>query len=363
MSRFLVTGATGFLGRHLVDKLLAEGHGVVALCRDAAPDLERAGVEVRPGDILVKGAVKAAAKGCDGLFHLAGKVSRRREDAELLQAVHVTGTENALKEAKAAGLRRAVYVSTSGVVAVSEDPNHIAVEDDPTPLGVISRFPYYRTKFFAEEKAKELGTSLGVEVVIVSPTLLLGPGDVHGSSTGDVERIVLGQVPVVPSGGLSFVDVRDVADALLKAWDRGEHARRYFLGACNMTHRAFVGRVARVAGVAEPLLKVPRSAALAKALVGLAEVARRYTEGDDLLDPLVVDMARYYWYLDATRAETELGFRARDPLETIADTIEDIYPSPKRQSAPPPVAAKARKAASAPIKRPRQGRPPRKEPR
>lgn len=351
MSRYLVTGATGFLGRHLVQKLIGAGHKVVALCREesaepgapgggpvqalhpvAKPGVSEQALERRTGDVLDRASVRAAAEGCDGVFHLAGKVSRDPEDAELLFSLHVTGTENVLLAAHEAGVKRVVYASTSGVVAVSEDPDHIATEDDPTPLGIIQRWPYYRSKLFAEQKALEIEERIkDLEVVCLNPTLLLGPGDVHRSSTGDVERILEGKVPVIPSGGLSYVDVRDVADAFLLAMERGRSGRRYLLGACNLTLRAFVRRVSRMAGLTPPLLTVPRIPALGKALVSLAEWGQRHLGEDDLIDPVSLDMARHYWYLDATRAETELGWRARDPLETLSDTIEDLYPWEPRQ--------------------------------
>ena len=112
MSRYLVTGSTGFLGTHLIDRLLGKGHEVVALCRHEAPELAQKGALVRIGDVLDGASVKAAAEGCEGIFHCAGKVSRRREDAEALYRVHVDGTKAALDASREAGVKRAVVAST-----------------------------------------------------------------------------------------------------------------------------------------------------------------------------------------------------------------------------------------------------------
>ena len=81
MSRYLVTGATGFLGRHLTRHLRQEGHEVTALCRTIDAELAELGVTVSLGDILDAHSVQVAAEGCDGVFHCAGKVSRKAEDA------------------------------------------------------------------------------------------------------------------------------------------------------------------------------------------------------------------------------------------------------------------------------------------
>jgi dihydroflavonol-4-reductase len=103
MSRYLVTGATGFLGSHLVSALRGAGHDVVALCRAEAPALAEQGVALRRGDVLDAASVRAAAEGCEGLFHCAGRVSRRREDAEALYRTHVEGTKITLDACRDAG--------------------------------------------------------------------------------------------------------------------------------------------------------------------------------------------------------------------------------------------------------------------
>ena len=154
--RTLVTGATGFLGSHLVTTLLGQGHDVVALCRNEAPAwLASSGATVRRGDVLHEPSVRDAAAGCDGVLHCAGMVSRDPADAQTLHTLHVTGTRNVIAAAKAAKVARVVVASSSGTVAISEDPNHVATESDETPIGLISRFPYYRAKLFAERAALE----------------------------------------------------------------------------------------------------------------------------------------------------------------------------------------------------------------
>lgn len=322
MSRYLVTGGAGFLGAHLVEQLLGAGHEVVALCRKDEPGLAARGAEVRRGDILDAASVRAAAEGCEAVFHCAGKVSRRREDAAELYRVNVDGTKTTLDACREAGLRRAVIASTSGVVAVSKEPEVIDETGEP-PMAIIAGWPYYRSKLYAERAALDR-SGPGFEVIAVCPTLLLGPGDVHGSSTGDVAQFLEQKVPVVPGGGLSFVDARDAALGMVLAMEKGKAGERYLLGAANMTIEAFFGRLSRISGVPAPKLRMPRSIGLAKAGAHLMERLQKHLPVDLPLDPVSAEMGQHYWYLDSTKARRELGWTPRDPLETLADTVSDL---------------------------------------
>ncbi len=308
--RFLVTGATGFLGTHLATELEAEGHEVVRFARSSG------------GDILDAVSVRAAAAGCAGAFHCAGKVSRRPEDAEDLYRVHVEGTRTVLDACEAAGVARVVIASSSGTVAVSESADAIGTENDAAPIGLIARWPYYRAKLFAERAALERSGAL--EVVCVNPSLLLGPGDLNGSSTEDVRLFLERAIPAVPAGGLSLVDARDAASAMRLAMDRGRPGERYLVGACNLTVRDFFERLGRVSGVRGPWLPMPRSRELARA--GAAWIDRTASRAGfrTSIDPIAVEMGQCFWYLDATKAERELGWTARDPSATLLDTVEDL---------------------------------------
>jgi dihydroflavonol-4-reductase len=308
--KVLVTGATGFLGSHLVVVLEGRGYEVVRFARSTG------------GDVLDEASVRRAAVGCELGFHCAGRVSRRQADAEEMYRVHVEGTRTVLDACALAGLRRVVVASTSGTVAVGDDPHHVATETDPVPMGIIARWPYYRAKFFAEQAALSRSRD-GFDVVCVNPSLLLGPGDVRGSSTDDVRIFLEGELPAVPSGGLSFVDARDAAEAMCLAMERGRGGERYLVGACNLSMTAFVERLARVSGARSPLLKLPRSRTLVR--VGSFCMNRLAPHvGIAPVDPVTAEMASYFWYVDSSKAESALGFRPRDPNVTLHDTVEDL---------------------------------------
>jgi dihydroflavonol-4-reductase len=323
MSRYLVTGATGFLGSHLVSLLRQAGDDVVALCRTAAPSLSAQGITVHLGDVLDAQSVREAAEGCEGLFHCAGKVSRRPEDAADLYRVHVEGTKTVLDASKQAGVKRAVVASTSGIVAVSKDPKDVLDETAPAPVEIIAGWPYYRSKLYAEKAALDRNQA-GFEVLAVNPTLLLGPGDVHGSSTGDVVNFLEQKVPVIPGGGLSFVDVRDAAEGMRLAMHKGRPGQRYLLGAINLTVEAFFARLSRISGVPSPKLRMPRSVMLARIGSELLRQVGKHVNYEPPVDRISIEMAQHFWYLDSGRAQRELGWAPRDPGDTLFDTIEDL---------------------------------------
>jgi dihydroflavonol-4-reductase len=292
--RILITGATGFLGYPTVAALVAEGHKVVALCRGPAPSLETLGATVRRGDVLDEASVRAAAEGCEALFHCAGRVSRKPEDAEALYRLNVDGTKITLDACQAAGVRKVVLASTSGIIAVSEDPDEVRNETADVPLGLLSRWPYYRSKLYAERAAFDRNAS-GFEVVSVNPSLLLGPGDLHGSSTGDVVNFLERKFPVMPPGGISFVDARDAAVAMILALERGKAGERYLVTAANMTCEVFFDRISRISGVPSPRLRAPRSLLLARATASLVERVQKHVPIDAQLDRITAEMSQCFW--------------------------------------------------------------------
>lgn len=326
MSRYLVTGAGGFLGRHLVKQLLAEGHEVTALIRSNDPELNRTKARLVAGDVLRPETIKGAIAGCHGVFHGAGKVSRDPADAEAMHNLHVIGTRNVLAAAREANVPRLVLASTSGTVGISEKAE-TRDEDSDRPITLINKFPYYRTKLFAEEEAlAENGH--GLDVVSVNPTLLLGPGDVNGSSTKDVWSFLDRTVPAVPPGGMSFVDARDAADGMILAMGRGQGGRRYLLTGKNCTMAEFFESLSRVSGVAAPRLVMPRIPRLAKAASAIFGKAVEKIGGEKPVDDVTVEMGCLFWWVSAERAKRELGWEPRDAMDTLADTVNDLRGRP-----------------------------------
>jgi dihydroflavonol-4-reductase len=319
--RFWVAGASGFLGSHLARAVTERGDQIVAVSKSGG---NVAGMAVSPLDVLDEAAVAQSASGCDGAFLCTGKVTRDRDASEELHQLHVLGTRAALRGLRAAGVKRVVVASTSGTLAVSKDSDRVADEGCRAPLEVIAGWPYYRSKVYGEREALDHNEPPEFEVVIVNPSLLLGPGDLRESSTKDVRKFLEGAVPAVPAGGIAYVDVRDAAQGMLLAFDKGRAGERYILNAHNVTLAGFFQRLERISGVRAPRLKMPSSRPLA---LGLGKLFTRAVEaigGESPVDAVSLEMAQYYWYCDSAKAERELGFRPRDPSETLLDTVDDL---------------------------------------
>ena len=319
--KFWIGGATGFLGSHLVAVLKEAGHEMVLA------SLSGGEVHGLPGskvNILSPGDVARSARGCDGAFFVAGKVSRDVADADLMHRIHVLGTRHALAELKAEKIPRVVYLSTSGTIAVGTDPKRAYDEQAPTPTELVARWPYYRTKLYAEREAKLLNEPGVFDVITVNPSLLLGPGDLRESSTADIRRFLASEIPATPAGGISFVDVRDVAKTLLLAFEKGEAGERYLLSAKNVTCVAFFELLERLSGVPAPRLKMPSHRGLAIGANKLFNKALRTFGGEPSVDEASVEMSQYFWYCDSGLAIKELGFSPRDPSVTLRDTIADM---------------------------------------
>ncbi len=319
MTRPLITGGTGFLGRHVV-RLLAPDARV--LVRRESRGLARLGVEQVTGDVEDAASLAHAMRGATGVYHLAGLVSRSSADTTRMMRVHVDGTRAVLEAAAAAGVKRVVIASSSGTIAVSRDAAFVADERAPHALEVVKGWPYYLSKIYQERLALELGARLGLEIVLVLPSLLLGPGDARGSSTEDVKKLMQQKIPLVPDGGVNFVDARDAAAAFVAAMERGRPGERYLVGGPNWTCETFFGKVARAARVTPPRLRVP--AKWARWGATLIEEVALWRGVVPAVDRVSVEMAEHFWYVDSGKAERELGFVARDPHETLADTVRYV---------------------------------------
>lgn len=308
----LVTGATGFLGRHLVERLVERGEEVRALVRqatDATWLLER-GVEVVRGDVLDAGAVRRAAAGCGLVYHLAGAIGYEPRDRARIYATNVGGTRTVLEAVEPDA--RIVHVSSVAAVGPVADRNARADEShryDPRA----DAYVYPGAKREAEQLALAAAAA-GRDVVVANPGFLLGPGDVHGASTWVIRRYLQGTLRVRVEGGLSYVDVRDVAAGLLLLAERGRAGERTILTSTdgNLSHAEFYRRVGEVTGVRRRQVVLP---------AGVAAVAARLVPWP--VKPGEARAAANWWFYDPGKAIRELGFATRPIDEAIADTAAD----------------------------------------
>ncbi len=323
--KILITGGTGFLGTHIVRQFLYAGEANLKVLASRVPEwMKDAGVKAVEGSVTDRDDLAKACKNVSAMFHLAGRVSRDNDDAAAMNRVHLEGTRLLCEAAKEAGIATMILASSSGTIAVSED-GQIVDETYPQPIDILTRWAYYASKCFQERAAMENFSGEGQKLVIMNPSLLLGPGDERLSSTKPVLDFLARKIPYTPSGGLNFVDARDAAAAFINALEKGRHQERYLLGAENMTFDQFFGRLERLSGVSAPMLKVPKKLAMAGSSM-ISSIYKNWGKPSPVA-PNEVEQAEYYWYFDSSKAEEELAFVARDPQETLQDTITYIRES------------------------------------
>lgn len=313
--RVAVSGATGFIGHHLATTLRAAGADVTALVR-AFSDTSRLkvlGVRCAVAPLDEPRLLAEAMRGREVLFHLAGAVDFNN-DWDQCRRVNVSGTENILRAAAGAGLRRVVHASS--IVAVGATPEPVRL-NETSPWNLAGHaVPYVSTKREAEEIA--LAFRGGPDVVVVNPASVVGPDDYSGSEFGVMcRRFWQGRIPLVFGGGNNFVDVRDVVIGMLHAASRGRPGERYILGGANRSYTAFNSELARAAGKAIPRFRVPT--AFAQAGAAIADRLNHKRNKRPLLTSAQARLLGLFFYYDCTKAETELGFRPRPLSESLAD--------------------------------------------
>jgi dihydroflavonol-4-reductase len=315
MSPVLVTGATGFMGRHLVARLLEDGRAVRVLERRPSDAFEGLQVERVTGDVTQPETLAAACAGAESVFNLAGVLSYDAKDEARLQAVNVDGLASLLSAAREAGCGRVVQVSSVAAVGYTDDAARPQNEDSPFPEGAW-RNRYARTKRLGEEVV-ERAVAEGQDVVMVCPGFLLGPGDVNRINTFVVEEYLRGLLRTTVAGGVSSVDVRDVADGLLAAERRGVSGRRYILTSedGNLSHRAFFALAGEADGKRRRTVELPASL-----LIGATRVGRALRLPLPLT-PEEIEAACHWWYFTPARAMDELGFRPRPVREAMEATV------------------------------------------
>lgn len=320
MHTVLVTGASGFLGKHLVRHLLDRDPNVQvrAFSRTPFPGDGDGRVESVLGDITEPDDVASAVTGSDEIYHLAGVVNRSPANRWSLYRTHVDGTRYVCQALLKHGPRRCVIATTSGTVAVSREPV-VHTEDSGYKQAVVHPWPYYLSKIYQEKQALWYCQHRKLPIVIVNPSLLLGPGDDRRSSTNDVRLFLKGQIKAVPSGGLNLIDARDAAAGMASAMRSGAVGERYLLGGENLTFKEWIAQTAHVAGVSGPRLQPAESVAR----FGAATLRRIYPlVGKTFeMDDASIRMSSLFWYCDTAKARRELGLQTRPTEATLRDTI------------------------------------------
>jgi farnesol dehydrogenase len=320
----LLTGANGFIGIRLAEELSSGGHTVRCLVR--SPDKFRPlsglnGVTPVIGDLGSVHFLEAAARGCDTVFHLAAFAKPWSKDKSLPFRINVTGTENVLKAAHKAGVKRFVFTSSAAVIGPSPGIDPI---DEEYPRSVPFFNEYEETKAAAEELVRSYSRDR-MECVIVNPTRVYGPGPVNESNsvTRMISMYSRGRWRIIPGDGTcvgNYVLVDDVVSGHIQAALKGKAGHRYILGGDNITFDQFFETLAYLTGKRRWLIRFP---------VSLMTVVARVMEwqaGITGLAPLITApwVKKYlnHWSLSSQKALSDLGYKPASFAEGAAITLK-----------------------------------------
>ena len=309
----LVTGGSGYVGGAIVRRLVADGVEVRALARSSrAEDVVR-GLGGRPvgGHLLDPGSLASAVRGCVLVFHAAGVNAMCLRDPSVMDWTNVTGTELVVRAAAEQGVTRLVL--TSSAASIGEEAGTVGSESSSHRGFFLSR--YERSKWLGERCAMENCGDL--EVVIVNPASVQGPGRTHGTARM-LAAAADGRLPAVVETFVSLVDVADCADGHIRAADVGRPGERYLLSGTSITSRELVDHVARMTGHRRSFV-LPRG--IVPSIGALVGGAGRVLRRDAPFCPELARTLLHGHRYDGSKAERDLGLRYTPLNETLRRTL------------------------------------------
>lgn len=315
MKKSFVTGGTGFVGAHVVRKLVERGNDVTVLVRPWSNKSLIADLPVRfaIGDITDAETLETAIKGVDEVYHIAADYRLWARDPSEIYRNNVEGTRNVLEVSFRQGVEKIVYTSTVGCLGLPVDGSE---GNEQTPVARNELVGHYKkSKYDAEQIAFDYAAR-GLPVVIVNPSTPVGPGDIKPTPTG---RIILdflnGKMKAYVDTGLNLVTVEDVAEGHILASARGRIGEKYILGNRNMTLKELLDVLSKLTGLPSPTVRIPHWVAITAAAF---DVATARVLGREPRIPLEgALMARKKMFFSSQKAVQELGM----PQSSIEDAL------------------------------------------
>ncbi len=319
MVKTLVLGATGFIGGQIARSSLEQGWETSGFRRDprSTGDLNDLKIIWKNGDLDDYPSLVSAMQGADYVFHAAGHYAGDGNPTKVKDHVQLASQQmkNVIRAVREAGVKRLIY--TSSLTTIGAPPpgeERLADERDFYQQGSLPANGYYEVKSAMENLALE-AARVGYQIVILNPTLVLGPGDVHLATGQIVQLIARGKALAVPPGTINIIDVRDAAAAHIQAARIGRSGERYILGGNNYTTEEAVGVIAEMAGVKPPRIVLP------------TWLIDAYIKAADSLPflPFPPDHLRAYktWQgYNTAKARQELNLGSRFLEETARDSLK-----------------------------------------
>ncbi len=319
----LVTGATGLLGGNICRELAGRGWRVKGLVRSlekARRFLDVDGIEFVEGDMERVESFASTLDGVDAVFHTAAffrEYYQPGDHWERMKRINVDATMQLLREADARGVARTVFTSSSGVIQTVPGE---AVDESSPYSSFAEKNLYFKTKVMAEREIYDFLASSRMDVVMILPGWMMGPGDAAPTSAGQlILDLIAGRLPGLIDGGASLADARDVASATATAAERGKRGERYIVTGPPATMEDIAKGVAEITGAAVPGMRLPGW--LAMAVAHLSDAWAGMTGGTSRMPVDGIKTLMEKAVLSSKKAERELDATFRPLSETLSDTV------------------------------------------
>ena len=316
-----ITGSTGFIGSKLALKLANTGNTVHALYRseEKVKNIRHDNIKLFKGDITDVESMKNAMQNCEQVYHIAAFTDVWTKNPDLIYNLNVKATENVFKIALDLGVKKVVFTSTAGVFG----PSINNIINELTERTVDYFLKYERTKAIAENIAKKY-VQKGLDVVIVNPTRVYGPGILSKSNsvTIMIKSYIQGRWRVIPGNGKSvgnYVFIDDVVKGHILAMEKGKPGERYILGGSNINYIDFFKTVRDISEKKYFMIKFPLMFMLA--VSHFLMLLTRIFGVKPMITPALVKKFNYQWNVSSKKAEKELGYQITHFREGADKTI------------------------------------------
>lgn len=315
--KVLVTGATGFLGAHIIRRLLQDGHSVRILRRASSftQDIDGLLFETAMGDITDPVAVRAAMHGIDWVIHAAAVISYWPLEEREIVRVNAGGTQCVAEAALAAGVKRLVYVSSVMAVGI---PAPGTMGDETMAFNFDEHPNPYSTGKFVGERLLQEAVKRGLQAVTVNPGAIIGPIDRRRAVGGLFFPGKVNRYFYI-SGGMSAVDVEDVVDGIMRALERGRAGDRYLLTGEDVSYRKMREVIAAEMGEPKPCIPIPT--AVLRLVARLADFVSRFTKRKPRISLPMAGFLPFELYYSSAKAQRELGWTYRPFSDSVKRAV------------------------------------------
>ncbi|MBL7545022.1 MAG: NAD-dependent epimerase/dehydratase family protein [Bdellovibrionaceae bacterium] len=321
--RALVTGGNGFLGVHLMQKLLDEGLDLIGFVRKNSQlsDIKSSDrIEFAYGDITDKESLIAAFRKTkpDVVFHLAGFVGYKKSERPLMDQINVQGTRNVIEAMVAVKVPKLVHMSSVVAVGAGYRKTEILDETSPFNLGPLN-LGYFETKRQAEQLVLQATKQGHIQSVILNPSTIYGPGDAKKGSRKTQLKVAGGKFKFYTSGGVSVVSVEDVIEGIYRGFKAGRNGERYILSGENILIKELFQKIAGFAGVPAPSIYLPD---VALHMIGKAgDLATSLGYPMSLSQENAWTATLFHWFKN-DKAKNELGLNFKPADYSIRQSVE-----------------------------------------